>query len=88
MSPNKGGRESSGRDKNKTTSSAYSEMRWSTPPRINGAIEGWFLILIARGSIAIANNNGLRGQPCRQDHCNVKAGDLLLLVMTEAVGRA
>jgi len=45
-------------------------------------------MLTARGSIATANSKGLRGQPCLQDRCNEKAGDLLLLVMTEAVRRA
>ncbi len=43
---------------------------------------------IARGSMAIANNNGERGQPCLVPRCRLKYSENTLLVRTEALGAA
>lgn len=67
-----------------TMSSAYSERWWSTFPRQTGLRAECCLMLIARGSIAIANRNGLRGQPW----CVPLSNDLSWLVNMQEVGWA
>ncbi len=48
----------------------YREIWCSTSPIITGDICEWFLILIAKGSIAIAKSKGLSGQPWRVPQSN------------------
>ena len=84
----KTGPDFSGCDMKRTTSSAYREIWWSTLPSRMGPIEGWFLILMARGSIETAKSKGLRGQSWGVPWCNQNGTDLSWFVRMEEDGWA
>lgn len=67
-------------------SSAYREIRSSRCPVRNPATSGEERMRHARGSMAIANKSGDRGQPCLVPLCNAKESDSRPFARILAVG--
>lgn len=77
-----------GLDRKIRRSSAYKETLCTLPARVIPQTCALERRAIARGSIAMANNNGERGQPCLVPRCSLKYSEKTLLVRTEALGAA